>query len=194
MRLNGRAGQAMACVANGLAKMFVPGVAAGGGVGLSVRKRGWMCASLTAGLGGLSTSGIILGGGANSSTSSSGSPERKGPSRARAGDAGRLPGMGSKVVPFDGAVCITASRAELLTLLVSQLSKGSECEPLSTECRSEHTLRASRLNDGRLMSVDRDVTGLTTCRRESRNDWSECEDRAENVGEGSAPRVELGSV
>jgi hypothetical protein len=28
------------CVASGLATMLVPGVAAGGGVGLSVRKRG----------------------------------------------------------------------------------------------------------------------------------------------------------
>ena len=40
--------------------MFVPGVAAGGGVGLSVLKRGWMWASLTAGLGGREVSGIWI--------------------------------------------------------------------------------------------------------------------------------------
>lgn len=104
MRLNGRAGQAMAWFERGLAMMLVPGVAAGGGVGLSVLKRGWMCASLTAGLGGREMSGIIFGGGASSSSSSSGSSERKGPSRARAGEFGRLPGIGSSVVPLEGAV------------------------------------------------------------------------------------------
>jgi hypothetical protein len=53
MRLKGRAGHAIAWFDNGLARMLVPGVASGGGAELSVRKRGWMCASLTAGLGGL---------------------------------------------------------------------------------------------------------------------------------------------
>lgn len=107
--------------------MLVPGVASGGGIGLSERKRGWMCASfiLIDGLGGREMSGIILGGGVNSS-SSSGSSVRKGPSSVRAGVAGRLPGIGSRVVPRDGADCITASRACKLTLLVSQLSKPSE--------------------------------------------------------------------
>lgn len=83
--------------------MFVPGVATGGGVGLSVRNRGWMWASLTAGLGGRDVSGIILGGGTNPpSSSSSSSAEGNGPSNTRAGDAGRLPGIGSRVVPLDG--------------------------------------------------------------------------------------------
>jgi hypothetical protein len=109
--------------------MLVPGVASGGGTGLSVLKRGWICASLTAGLGGLDTSGIMRGATSSSDSSISG---RKGPSRARAGVTDRLPGIGSSGVPFDGA-CITASRAWLLTLLVSQLSNPSECETLSTE-------------------------------------------------------------
>ena len=111
-----------------------------------------MCASLTAGLGGRDVSGISFGGGASSSPSSSGSSERKGPSRARAGEFGRLPGMGSKVVPLDGAVCTLAS-------LVSQLSKPSEWETLSTDCESEYMLLASRLKEGRLIKVVRDVTG-----------------------------------
>jgi hypothetical protein len=58
MRLYGLVGHAIICVASGLARMFVPGVAAGGGVGLSVLKRGCMWASLTAGLGGRDVSGI----------------------------------------------------------------------------------------------------------------------------------------
>jgi hypothetical protein len=62
IRLNERAGHAMAWFDNGLAIMLVPGVASGGGAGLSDRKRGWMCASLTAGLGGRDISGIIFGG------------------------------------------------------------------------------------------------------------------------------------
>jgi hypothetical protein len=81
-------------------------------------------------------SGIILGGGAKSS-SSSGSSERNGPSNARAGEFGRLPGIGSKVVPLDGAACRTTSRAGRLTLLVSQLSKPSEWEMVSIDCRFE---------------------------------------------------------
>lgn len=138
-----------------------------------------MCASLTAGLGGRDVSGISLGGGASSSTSSSGNSERKGPSSARAGEFGRLPGIGSKVVPLDGAVCTIAS-------LVSQLSKPSEWETLSTDCESEYMLLESRLNDGRLIKVVREVTGCTTCRSDSRNDLRECDDREEKVGEGSA--------
>jgi hypothetical protein len=95
-----------------------------------------MCDSLNAGLGGREMSGIIFGGGVNSS-SSSGSSVRKGPSRARAGVVGLLPGIGSKVVPLDGADCITTSRAWRLTLLVSQLSKPSECETLSKDSDCE---------------------------------------------------------
>jgi hypothetical protein len=122
----------MAWLENGLAMIFVLGVASGGGTGLSVRKSGWMCASLTAGLGGREMSGTILGGRASSS-SSSGSSERNGPSRGRAGVVGRLPGMGSNVVPRDGAVCTIASRADRLTLLVSQLSKPSDWETLPAD-------------------------------------------------------------
>lgn len=138
MRAKGRGGHAMACVANGLAMILVLGVASGGGTGLSVRKRGWICASLTAGLGGRELSGIIiiLGGGVKSS-SSSGSSDRNGPSRGRAGVVGRLPGMGSKVVPRDGAVCTIASRADRLTLLVSQLSKPSDRETFSIDSDAE---------------------------------------------------------
>jgi len=40
MRLYGRGGHAIIWLANGLAIMLVPGVAAGGGVGLSVLKSG----------------------------------------------------------------------------------------------------------------------------------------------------------
>jgi hypothetical protein len=136
MRLNDRVGQEIAWVENGLAKILVPGVASGGGAGLSERNRGWICDSLNAGLGGREMSGIIFGGGVNSS-SSSGSSVRKGPSRARAGVVGLLPGIGSKVVPLDGADCITTSRAWRLTLLVSQLSKPSECETLSKDSDCE---------------------------------------------------------
>ena len=113
--------------------ILVPGVASGGGMGLSVLNRGWICASLTAGLGGLETSGIMRGAYRSSSASSSSISGKKGPSRARAGVTDRLPGIGSNGVPLDGAVCNTASRAWLLTLLVSQLSKPSECDMLSIE-------------------------------------------------------------
>ena len=133
IRMYGRAGHAMTWSARGLAMMLVPGVASGGGIGLSVLKRGWICASLTARLGGLETSGIMRGATRCSSASSSSISGRKGPSRARAGVTDRLPGIGSKGVPFDGAICITASRTWLLTLLVSQLSKPSEWDTLSIE-------------------------------------------------------------
>lgn len=182
----------MAWLENGLAMMLVLGVASGGGTGLSVRKSGWMCASLQAGLGGREMSGIILGGRVSSS-SSSGSSERNGPSRARAGVVGRLPGMGSNVVPRDGAVCTIASRADRLTLLVSQLSKPSDCETLPTDSAWEYTL-AARVKEGRLMSVVREVAGRTTWRNESRKDWRDFEDRWEKVGEGSAASGEDGCV
>lgn len=132
MRLKDRGGHAIAWVAMGLAWMFVPGVASGGGMGDSVRNNGWICASLTAGLGGRDMSGIILGGGVSSS-SSSGSSVRLGASNARAGVAGRLPGIGSRVLPRDGAACITTSRACRLTLLVSQLSNPSVWETFSND-------------------------------------------------------------
>lgn len=48
-----------------------------------------------------------------------------GPSRRRAGDAGRLPGIVSSAVPREGADCITASRACASTLEVSHVSKAS---------------------------------------------------------------------
>lgn len=169
----------------------MPNVAKGAGSGVALRKSGWICASLTAGLGGRETSGIILGGGVRSSISSPEDSEIKGPFRARAGELDRLPGIGSNVVPLEGTVSVTASRAGRLTLLVSQLSKGSACDVLSTECRFEKTLRASGLAEHRLISVERDVTGRT-CRSDSRNDLSDCEERAENVGDGSVPMVMAG--
>jgi hypothetical protein len=138
MRLKDLAGHAIAWLDNGLARMLVPGVASGGGIGLSERNSGWICASfiLIDGLGGLEISGIILGGGVSSSSSSR-SSVRKGPSRARAGVVGRLPGIGSRVVPRDGADCMTTSRACRLTLLVSQLSKPSERETFSNDSDCE---------------------------------------------------------
>jgi len=105
--------------------ILVPNVAKGAGSGVALLKSGWMCASLTTGLGGRETSGIILGGGVRSSISSSDGSETKGPSSARAGEFGRLPGIGSNVVPLEGTVSVTTSRAGRQTLLVSQLSKGS---------------------------------------------------------------------
>ena len=93
----------MTWLASGLASMLVPGVAAGGGVGLSLLNRGWIWASLTAGLGGLEVSKVNLGGGGKSSMLSS---MGKGPSSARAGLAGRLPGIGSRAVPRDSALCV----------------------------------------------------------------------------------------
>ena len=140
IRLNDRGGHAIAWFEYGLAMMLVPGVAAGGGRpdGLSDLNSGWIWASLTAGLGGRDTSGIILGGGYNSSSSSSGSSERKDPSRARASEFGRLPGIGSNVVPLYGIVCCrTTSRVGMITPLVSQLSNPSECEIVSEDCRFE---------------------------------------------------------
>jgi hypothetical protein len=86
-------------------------------------------------------------------------------------------------VPLDGAAEGTMASP------VSQLSKPSECDTLSIDWASEWRLLESRVKEGRLMSVVRDVTGRTTCRRESRNDLSECEDREENVGEGSAASI-----
>ena len=89
--------------------MFVPGVAAGGGVGDSERNRGWIWPSLTDGLGGRDVSGSILGGGARSSSSSSSGTTGNGPSNARAGDAGLEPGIGARAVPLDGADCMIVS-------------------------------------------------------------------------------------
>lgn len=163
MRLYGRGGQGIIWLAKGDARMLVPGVAAGGGVGLSVLNSGWMCASLTAGLGGRDVSGTILGGGERACASVSSESSGNGPSRARAGDAGRLPGIGSKAVPREGADCMTASLACGSTLLVSHASKPSDWDVLSIEwLPSEYILRASLLKDGRLMSFVREVTGRTT--------------------------------
>lgn len=107
--------------------MQVPGVASGGGEEVSVLKRGCMCPSVTTGLGGLDVSGLILGRAARSSkSSSSGICEGKGPSRGRAGESGREPGIGSKVMPSDDVACTRAS-------LVSQVSNPSDWEPLSIE-------------------------------------------------------------
>lgn len=88
--------------------MLVPGVAAGGGTGLSERNNGWMWASLTAGLGGRDISGHNLGG-MGRPVSGPSSTAGNGPSSARAGETGRLPGIGSSAVPRPGA-CKTASR------------------------------------------------------------------------------------
>lgn len=74
-------------------------------MGLSVLKRGWIWASLTTGLGGRERSGNIFGGGANAGDSRPSDTRGKGPSRARAGDGGRLPGIGSNAVPREGADC-----------------------------------------------------------------------------------------
>jgi hypothetical protein len=50
-------------------------------------------------------------------------------------------------------------------------------------------LLVSRLNEGRLIRLEREVTGRTACRIDSRNDLRDCDDRVEKVGEGSAPRL-----
>lgn len=160
-------------------------------MGLSDLNSGWICASLTAGLGGLDTSGIMRGAINSSSLSSSSISGRNGPSRIRAGVTDRLPGIGSNGVPLDGA-CITASRAWLFTLLVSQLSNPSEWDTLSIECASEQILLVSRLNEARPIRVERDVTGRTACRMDSRKDLSDCDEREEKVGEGRAPRLSSG--
>lgn len=94
-------------------------------MGLSLLKSGWMCASLTTGLGGREVSGTIFGGGGSAGGSGSSDGSGKGPSNARAGETGRLPGMGSKTLPREGAVPITASLATGSTLLVSHVSNPS---------------------------------------------------------------------
>jgi len=92
-----------------------------------------MFASLTAGLGGRDVSGNIFGGGDRAGDSLPSDTRVKGPSSARAGDAGRLPGIGSKAVPLEGADCMTASFASGGTLLVSHVSNPSDWEILSIE-------------------------------------------------------------
>lgn len=55
-------------------------------------------------------------------------------------------------------------------------------------------LLVSRLNEGLLIRVVRDVTGRTACRIDSRKDLRDCDERAENVGDGRAARGEDGWV
>lgn len=133
--------------------MLVPDDIGGAGVGLSVLKRGWMCDSLTAGLGGLEMSRIIFGGGARAGESIPSDVSGNGTSSAQAGDAGRLPGMDSKAVPREGADCraasladsrepsladcMTASLAQGSTSVVSHTSNPSAWETLSMDWASE---------------------------------------------------------
>ncbi len=101
----------------GAAVTTVPGVGVGGGVGLFVRKSGWIWHSSDEDLwrlNGRVKFGVLYVGDCG----------RKGPSSAFAGDSGRLPGIGSRPDPADGGVdCKTASRICGPTAEVSQLSK-----------------------------------------------------------------------
>jgi hypothetical protein len=130
----------MTCPLNDEATTTVPGDAPGGGVGESVRKRGWMCASWSAGLAAREvgretvklrrewTEKDVDG------RSSLDEAERavcgrsgKGPSRARAGLTGRLPGIVSSVVPLlgmaDGDGAISVSLIWVSAIEISHESK-----------------------------------------------------------------------
>ena len=53
-------------------------------------------------------------------------------------------------------------------------------------------LLVSRLKEGLLIRVVRDVTGRTAWRIDSRKDFSDCDERVENVGDGRAASGEDG--
>ena len=145
---------------SGAAVTIVPAVAEGGGVGLLVRKSGWMCSSDTVAeycrnrgesldaerwrvtgrekLGGKFEVRFVelLGGTGN----------KNGPSRALAGDGERDPGIGARTVVLRivGEDRCTASRMWGATEDVSQLSKAE-----SSESRCEGVLVDSEVLESR---------------------------------------------
>lgn len=105
--------------------------------------------------------------------------------------------MASKAVPLVGAAgicwvaltnCVEAAvSCSMICGSASHLSNPS-CEAESKDCISEYTLRDDRW----FTSLDFDVAGRTTWCSDSRQDFNECEERVENVGDGRAPKGDEG--
>lgn len=180
----------------------VPGVAAGGGCGLSERKRGWTFASsMFVGVLGREECGLLVmkaGAGAGRSSRSNAGLEGKGPSRARAGETGRLPGIGSRRVPRPGAngrsescPCVAISRACWSTLDVSQASKPSEwVMEFVRVVFPEWKLPDSRKEEALDRSLVRDVMGRTTCWKDDLQELRDgCTESVEKVGEARSLEI-----
>lgn len=161
--------------------MTVLGEAMGGGIGLSGRKRGWICDWYALGLRDgsigkprmepVSEHGEVSGdciGDSGNGVCSGASCSLNGPSSALAGEAGRLPGIGSNLLAF---LCRHGLLAYSSTAEVSQLSKPSSSLTVSNDNRlAEYRLGESADMDERRMSRDLEVMGrrawLSGCLKE----------------------------